>query len=150
MAGQSLAIGGEGGPPAIALGPGGQSDGGGTGGGDRGWRGGGEDEGTGPVHQVLAEGRAPGHEPTEGSKRLAERPDEDVGPDTGGGAGAAPARTNDAEGVRLVDDEDGARVGGGAGQLEQGRQITNHAEQGLCHQPPPAVDAGGVQRGAGR
>ncbi len=53
---------------------------------------------------------AAGREAARGAERLAEGSDEDVGDDAGGRAEAAPAGPEDAEGVGLVDDEDGVGV----------------------------------------
>jgi hypothetical protein len=93
--------------------------------------GGGVDEAPGAVPEVGAHRGRGGDERAVEPEGLAEGADEDVRGDAGGGGEAAALGTEDAEGVRLVEDPDGVRPLRHRGEGGEVGAVAVHAEVGL-------------------
>ena len=109
----------------------------------------GEDEGTGSVPEVGAEGFAGGYEGALEGQGFAEGADENVGLNTVGCRKTRAARTEDAQGVGLIEDQEG--VGSGAEVAEGGEVgcVGVHAEVGLGDDEA-AAGGGGFEGLGGR
>jgi hypothetical protein len=108
--------------------------GGESGGGNRRWRSGGEDERPAAVDQILAECAAPGRKASSGAEGLAQGSNQDIGRNPGFVTQAAPARSQQAKGVRLVDNQGGSVFAGEGCQVSQRGDVAIHAKKGLGHE----------------
>src|SRR5262249_46216298 len=106
--------------------------------GQRGGRGGGEDEGTGAVLQVAAQDQVSGREASQGGEALAEGADQDIGDDFLLAAEASAGWAEDPGGVGLCGDQGSSSGAGDFGQVGERSDVAVHAEQAFGDQEAAA------------